>query len=136
MLGSASPELIRDTSESLAGRIIYLNIHPFDIVEVRNLKSTNELWVNGGSPRSLLSSNSTAGQEWMGSFIKTYLEKDLPLLGLKGSSVFIEKLWIMLAHLNGQILNYSLVLQYKKRLIKRPKVYFRDSGILHSYLVI
>lgn len=167
LLGSASPELIRNSSESLAGRIIYLNINPFDLTEISNIKNQNELWINGGFPKSLLAKDRDSSQEWLGSFIRTYLEKDLPMLGLRVSPVLITRLWTMLAHLNGQMLNYSLLSKsleassttiksyidflenaflvkrlypyshnISKRLIKSPKIYLTDTGILHYLLSI
>ncbi len=165
LLGSAAPDLIRDSSESLAGRIIYINIHPFNIMESKGIASQNELWFKGGFPRALLAPDTSISQDWLGSFAKTYLEKDLPLLGLTASPPLSLRLWTMLAHLNGQVLNYSMLAKsleissvsvknyidffenaflikrlspynrnVKKRIIKSPKLYFTDTGILHYLL--
>jgi len=167
LLGSASPELIRDTSETLAGRIIYLEIKPFDIVETGNSLDFYTLWLRGGFPKAYLAPDDVLFKDWMGSFIKTYIERDLPLLGLNVLPTQTERLWSMLAQLNGQLLNYSLLSKslefssptlkrhidffehaflirrllpyYKnisKRLVKTPKIYFTDTGILHYFLSV
>jgi predicted AAA+ superfamily ATPase len=165
LLGSASPDLIRDSSESLAGRIVYLELNPFDIYELKNNSTIEHLWLKGGFPNAVLEDNDDISKQWMQSFIKTYIERDLPLLGLKAPVQSTEKLWTMLAHTNGNLLNYSQIsgslgvssntvksyiqffeksflirtlppffLNTKKRLVKSPKLYFRDTGILHHML--
>lgn len=167
LLGSASPELIRDVSESLAGRIAYIELSPLAIDEVPGEFSLNELWMRGGFPLSLLANSELSAQEWIRHFVRSYIERDLPLLGLQVSPIQIERLWKMLAHLNGQILNisdlgnslgisantakryvdfmenaylirrvYPIWANLKKRLIKAPKIFIRDSGILHYLLNI
>jgi len=161
ILGSASPDLIRDSSESLAGRIVYLELHPFDLIEIENKINYEKLWLKGGFPNAILEKDDISTY-WMNGFIRTYIERDLPLLGLKAPVRTIENLWSMLAHINGNLLNYSqlakglgvssnsvksyiqffeqsflirLVKPYfvntKKRLIKSPKLFFTDTGILH-----
>ena len=157
--------MIRDSSESLAGRIIYLELNPLDIIELNNIIRIDKLWLKGGFPRSVLESSSELSDIWMQNFIKTYIERDLPILGLGAPIKTIEKLWTMLAHINGNLINYSqiassigvsvntvksyisffeksflirIVQPYftniKKRLVKSPKLYFRDTGILHHLL--
>lgn len=167
LLGSATPDLIRDSPESLAGRIMYINIHPFNIQESKGIIHQNDLWFKGGFPRSLFAPDSSVSQDWLRGFVKTYLDKDLPLMGLTASPQLSSRLWTMLAHLNGQVLNYSLLAKsleissvsvkryidffenvflikrlspfsrnLRKRLVKSPKLYFTDTGILHYLLNI
>jgi predicted AAA+ superfamily ATPase len=167
LLGSASPELIRDVSESLAGRIAYLELSPIAINELPEEFSINDLWMRGGFPLPLLANSEILAQDWIRYFARSYIERDLPLLGLQVSPVQIERLWKMLAHLNGQILNisdlgnslgisantakryvdfmenaylirrvYPIWANLKKRMVKAPKVFIRDSGILHYLLNI
>jgi predicted AAA+ superfamily ATPase len=162
LLGSASPELIRHSSESLAGRIAYHQLHPIDLTEVPERISQTDLWVNGGFPDVLLAKNNDLAHRWMGNFINTYLNRDLLQLGLNASPKTIRSLWTMMAHLNGHLLNSTVlgnslgvttptVKRYidfleeafllrslhpfswnmKKRLVKTPKVYLTDTGILH-----
>lgn len=163
LLGSASPELIRHSSESLAGRIAYHRLHPIDIIEAPENISQNDLWLKGGFPKALLAHNENAAQEWMENFINTYLNRDLLQLGLNASPTVIRNLWSMMAHLNGQLLNATsigkslglstpTVKRYidfleeafllkslhpfswnmQKRLVKTPKIYLTDTGILHQ----
>jgi predicted AAA+ superfamily ATPase len=165
LLGSAVPDLIRDSSESLAGRIMYINIHPFNLQESNTIVDQKTLWFNGGFPRSLFAPDPSMAHDWLQGFIRTYLDKDLPLLGLPVLPPLSSRLWTMLAHLNGQVLNYSLLAKsleissvsvknyidffenaflirrlsaysrnIKKRIIKAPKLYFTDTGILHQLL--
>ncbi len=167
LLGSASPELIRDTSESLAGRIAYYELPPLVFPEVSFLADYQSHWLRGGFPESLLAEDEQASMEWRSFFIQTYLERDLPLLGLSANPVLTRRLWTMLAHWNGNLLNYeslgnslgitgATVRRYldffesaylirriqpwffniSKRLVKSPKVYIRDTGILHALLSI
>ncbi|MBK6859862.1 MAG: ATP-binding protein [Saprospiraceae bacterium] len=167
LLGSASPELIRDTSESLAGRVAYLEMHPLFLNELPAIFDYKKLWIRGGFPNALFAKNDTQSLIWREHFIRSYLERDLPLLGLKTDPILIRRLWTMLAHLHGQLLNLSTIANsldisvptvrryidflesaflvrrihpwYKnsgKRLIKSPKIYIRDSGILHALLRI
>jgi len=167
LLGSATPELIGDSSESLAGRIAYLELKPFCIAELPDENSADQLWFRGGFPRALLATSDRLSSRWLDEFIKTYLERDLPLLGLKVSPIVIERLWRMIAHIHGQLLNvsdlaaslgitvptakryidflegaflikriYPFAMNMKKRLVKSPKVYISDTGILHRLLGI
>jgi predicted AAA+ superfamily ATPase len=164
LLGSASRELLWQSSETLAGRIQYISLNPFRLGEVDN---TMRLWERGGFPRSYLAISDSVSEAWRKSYITTFLEKDLSLLGTNTSSQAMRKLWMMLAHYHANILNYAelgrslsmtdkkIRLQVeilessfmirllkpwyeniKKRQIKSPKVYIRDSGILHSLLTI
>lgn len=166
VLGSASPMLLQQSSETLAGRIFYYTLNPFSYTEIKNYKSLNEYHLLGGFPKSILSKNKYAF-EWVENFIVTFLERDMQMFGFKYPPKTIRRLWIMLAHLNSQILKYATlsksmgldaktikkyvdILQHtfmirllepyhiniKKRLVKSPKVYLRDTGILHSLLHI
>jgi predicted AAA+ superfamily ATPase len=167
LLGSASPELIRDSSESLAGRIAYHQLYPFDLIEISDKFSENDLWIKGGFPNVLFAKNDDLSSRWMGNFISTYLNRDLLQLGLNASPKIIRNLWSMMAHLNGQLFNattlgnslgistptvkryvdfleeafllislhpYSWNMQ--KRLVKSPKIYLTDTGILHHLMGI
>ena len=162
LLGSASPELIRHSSESLAGRIAYHQLHPFDLTEIPDAVLQNDLWVKGGFPNVLFAKNDELARRWMENFISTYLNRDLLQLGLNASPKIIRNLWTMMAHLNGQLLNVSTISNslgvttptvkryidfleeafllkslypfswnMSKRLVKAPKVYLTDTGILH-----
>ena len=169
ILGSASPELIQQTSESLAGRISYVELTPLLFSEVCAIKKPicdqNSLWLKGGFPRSLLQNNDAHSFDWRLNFIRTFLEQDIPNLGIKIPSRKLHRFWRMFAHVNGQILNNSKIAtslgvsshtvrnyidllentymlrvlepytgNLKKRLVKSPKVYIRDTGILHALL--
>lgn len=167
VLGSASPDLIRDSSESLAGRIAYEELSPFNITEAIAKKDIFQHWISGGFPDAFLAPNDNIRNKWLSNFIQTYIERDLPILGLDINPNLIRKLWTMLAHIHGNILNmnnlgrsleissttikkylaflenaflirqlYPYSINVKKRLVKSPKVYLRDSGILHSLLDI
>ena len=172
ILGSASRVLIKQSSESLAGRIAYMELTPFLSSEVFSLnkKAGNgleQLWLRGGFPESFLARNNSVSTQWRENFIRTFLERDIPQLGFQIPAQAIQRLWRMVAHNHGQILNASRLGQslgishttarsyidllsqtfmvrilnpymsnVKKRLIKSPKVYIRDSGILHTLLEI
>lgn len=168
LLGSASRDLIESASESLAGRIHYLELTPFLWKEVkRGGCSFEDLWLRGGFPRSLLADSALASLEWRQEFIRSFLERDLLLLKARFSSERARRLWTMIAHCHGRLLNksqlasaldvdvhtvgnYLDVLEaafmlrrlpayhanLRKRLVKSPKVYIRDSGILHALLSI
>jgi len=168
ILGSASRELLRQSSESLAGRISYIELTPFLLSETEDSRNNLfKLWNRGGFPDSYLAKNDDASLRWKINFIRTFLERDIPQLGITIPSKNIEFLWRMLAHSHGQLLNasslgesigvshhtvknYLSILEQtfmvrvlkpyqanlKKRLIKSPKVYIRDSGILNSLLEI
>jgi len=162
LLGSASPELIRHSAESLAGRIAYHQLHPFDLTEIPEAISQNDLWVKGGFSSVLFAKNDDLARRWMENFISAYLNRDLLQLGLNASPKIIRNLWTMMAHLNGQLFNATTlgnslgistptVKRYvdfleeafllkslhpfswnmPKRLVKTPKIYLTDTGILH-----
>jgi predicted AAA+ superfamily ATPase len=164
ILGSASPALLKQSSESLAGRIVYHELKPFSLQEVGTApEDVNRLWNRGGYPESFLASSDAASLKWREAFIQTYLERDIPNLGLHIPAATLRRFWLMLAHCQGQLWNASkiagslgvdaktarryldvledtfLVRQLpplhanlKKRLVKSPKVYLRDSGLLHA----
>jgi len=165
LLGSASRELIKQSSESLAGRISYLEITPFSRAETKDME-INQLWLRGGYPRSLLN-NDEASFQWREDYIRTFLERDIPQLGFHIPANTLGRFWRMLAHSHGQVLNAAkladsmgvsahTIRKYidllertfvvrtlqpwsgntKKRLIKSPRVYIRDSGLLHALLDI
>jgi predicted AAA+ superfamily ATPase len=160
LLGSAGPDLIRNSSETMAGRIAYIEITPFQVKELKNKYKIEDIWMFGGFPEAIL--NRKYWLTWMNNYVKTYFERDLPNLGFPADSLTGERLWTMLGHYHGNILNYaelgrSLELNIntiksyisflrnaflvrimepffsnaKKRLVKSPKVYIRDSGIMH-----
>jgi predicted AAA+ superfamily ATPase len=162
LLGSASPDLLRESSESLAGRIVYHELGPLGIDEVKPIE---RLWLRGGYPESFLANDEEASSEWRRAFVATYLERDIPQLGIQVPAARLRRFWTMLAHGHGQLWNASRlaaslglsaptvrhyldilegtfiarVLQpyhanVGKRLTKSPKVYLRDSGILHTLL--
>lgn len=164
ILGSASRELIRQSSETLAGRIQYIDMMPFSINEVPDIQ---KLWSQGGYPRSYLADNDRISNEWRKNYIRTFLEMDLPNFGFNITTQRIRRFWMMLAHYHGQSFNASEIgraidITYKttshyldilvstfmvrrlspwfenigKRQVKTPKIYFRDSGLLHSILGI
>ncbi len=170
LLGSASPDLIRDSSESLAGRIRYVTLDPLCWSEVnddqRELShSIDRLWIRGGFPSSYLAPTEEASADWREGLVATYLEQDLRDLGVRIPSTQLRRFWTMLAHNHGQTWNASklatslgvsaptvrrhldllestfMVRQLspyfanvKKRLVKAPKIYLRDSGLLHVLL--
>ena len=167
LLGSASPDLIRDSSETLAGRIVYDELTPLSFTEVKNVSTVYYHWFSGGYPEAFKIKKDRIRHIWMANFVKTYVERDLPMLGLDADRLIIRKLWVMLAHINGDVLNYTTlsrslgltsptikkylsfledaflikILQpfstnLKKRLVKSPKVYIRDTGMLHYLLGI
>ena len=167
LTGSASPNLIRDSSESLAGRIAYKELTAFNYMEVRDHRNSNLHWFRGGFPLSFLAPSDRISKRWLSNFIQSYIERDLPLLGLQISPTLIRNLWLMLAHIHGNVLNMELLskslevtgptikkyihfmeeaylirvlspfhMNIKKRIVKSPKVYIRDSGILHHLLGI
>jgi len=166
ILGSASPDLIRQASESLAGRIAYHELTPFLLPETES-DSLRKLWFRGGYPLSYLASSSDESNTWREAFIRTYLEQDIPGLGFRIPAMQLRRFWEMVSHCHGQLwnanklagsmgvsapavrryldlLNDTFVLRQltpyhantKKRLVKSPKVYVRDSGLLHSLLRI
>lgn len=168
ILGSASRDLIRQSSESLAGRICYLELPPFQLDEVSpNVSPIDDLWLKGGFPESILKKSLRSSVNWRENLIKTFLERDLSLMGFSLPPITMRRFWSMLAHNHGQTLNasklgaslgvsHTTITRYvdifegafmirvlrpmernlKKRLVKSPKIYIRDSGILHTLLEI
>jgi len=166
VLGSASPDLLRQGSETLAGRIFYHELGGFSLDEV-GTKNHMRLWLRGGLPRSYLARFHAESDEWRRGFIRTFLERDLPQLGITIRSTTLRRFWSMLAHYHGQIWNSSefarsfgvadttvrnyldlltsaLVIRQlppwheniSKRQVKAPKVYIDDSGVLHTLLAL
>lgn len=167
LLGSASLDLIRDASESLAGRIAIVELPGLRYEEVKAVTTVQNHWVRGGFPNALLADDDRSSTRWRNFFLQIYFERDLPLLGATVSPVVMRRLFTMLAHTNGQVVNYSSLsrslgidtrtlkryLDYLeqtflvrrlppyyanvgKRLVKSPKILVRDSGILHTLLLI
>lgn len=164
VLGSASPDLLRQTSETLAGRVRYIEMTPFLLDEVGGGEDTlRKLWLRGGYPRSFLAADEESSFEWREDFIRTFLERDIPGLGFRVPHSNMRRFWTMLTHCNAQVLNRSklgesigvshhtvqhhldvlrdsymvrilepLEVNVRKRLVKSPKVYFRDTGLLHA----
>lgn len=166
VLGSASPEILRQTSESLAGRVETVSIGGFGLAEV-GASSFDKLWVRGGFPRSFLARSETDSFAWRAEFIRTLVERDVPQLGSGVAAPALLRFWTMLAHYHGQVWSASeparslavsqptvrryldlltalfMVRQLQpwhanigKRQVKAPKVYLRDSGLLHQLLGI
>ncbi len=166
VLGSASPELLRQSSESLAGRIAYHELPGFTLDEVEN-KHFARLWLRGGFPRSYLARSNADSLAWRQDFVRTFLERDISQLGISIPAPALERFWAMLAHYHAQIWNASelarsfgvshhVIGRYldalratfmvralkpwaaniRKRQVKSPKVYIRDSGLLHCLLDI
>ncbi len=168
VLGSASIDLLRQSGESLAGRIAYVDLGPFDVREIdAGPQATNALWVRGGFPESYLAANDRLSMAWRQDFIRTYLEREVPQFGPRIPAHTLERLWTMLAHNQGALLNAAelaaalsisgqTVARYVdllvdlllvrrlqphhantgKRLVKSPKTYIRDSGLVHALLGI
>lgn len=107
ILGSASPGLIRDSSESLAGRIVYEELTPFTLEEVMERKDVYYHWFNGGFPDAFLAPGDPVRKKWFSGFVQTYIERDLPLLGLNINRTMIRRLWTMLAHMHGNLVDMS-----------------------------
>ena len=164
LLGSASMDLLRQSGESLAGRIAYLELGPLDIRELAE-RDQMRLWIRGGFPRSFLARTDADSAVWRESFVRTYLERDIPSLGPRVPADTLRRFWTMLAHSQGGLWNAAAlarslavdgktVARYvdllvdlllvrrlppfhanvRKRLAKSPKVYVRDSGIVHTLL--
>ena len=168
LLGSASPQLLRQTSESLAGRISFHELAPFDISEIKpGHAALANFWLRGGYPLSWLAESDETSLAWRESFILTHLERDIPAFGIRIPGPTLHRFWRMLAHLHGQMWNASrlasgfgvsaptvqhyleileatymvrrlppLHVNLGKRLVKSPKIYLRDSGLLHALLGI
>ena len=166
ILGSASKDLIKQSSESLAGRIAYHRLGGLTLSDIGK-KNLQKLWLRGGFPRSYLAKSYDESFLWLENYISTFLERDIPQLGIFIPARTLRKFWIMISHYHSQVVNYSeigrsfgisdmTVRKYinilegtfmlrvlqpwytntKKRLIKRPKIYIRDSGIFHSLMSI
>ena len=164
LLGSASIDLLRQSGETLAGRIAYVELNPFDALEV-DAAEHDTLWVRGGFPDSFLARDDGRSLAWRENFIRTYLERDVPQLGPRIPAETLRRFWVMLAHTQGGVLNAATLARglgvdgrtvsryldlmvdlllvrrltpwrrnVGKRLIKSPKVYVRDSGIVHALL--
>ena len=166
LLGSASPDLARDVSESLAGRVALVPMAGFELEETGSA-ALRSLWLRGGFPRSFLAKGNAASEVWRRDFVQTFLERDLARFGVAVAPQALRRLWLMAAHHHGQILNSSelgrslgeahttirrhldilcgaFVMRLlppwfenlSKRQVKAPKLYVRDSGILHTLLGI
>jgi predicted AAA+ superfamily ATPase len=164
ILGSASPDIVKKVSETLAGRVEFLELSGFDVRETGG-KSLETLWLRGGFPRSFLAQSDDDSMIWREGFIRTFLERDIPQLGISIPAPAMRRFWTMLAHYHGQTWNASelgrsmglsdktvrsyldiltgtfMVRQLQpwyenigKRQVKAPKIYLRDSGVLHSLL--
>ena len=164
LLGSASDVLLRQSAESLAGRVAYIELRPFDLAEVGAGQGT-QLWIRGGFPDSFLARSGQASLRWRDDFIRTYLEREIPALGLRIPAATLRRFWTMLAHGQGGLLNAArmaaglgisgqtvgryldilvdLMLVRRllpwhanvgKRLVRSPKIYVRDSGLTHALL--
>lgn len=164
VLGSASRDLVRQGSESLAGRIEFVEVTPFGLAEV-GAASAETLWLRGGFPPAFLAGSDEDAWHWRDNYIRTFLERDIPALGIRVPALTLRRFWMMLAHYHGQMFNASeigkslgiadttaaryldllagtfmvrrLVPWFEnigKRQVKTPKIYFRDSGILHRLI--
>ncbi|MEI7580446.1 MAG: ATP-binding protein, partial [bacterium] len=160
ILGSASRELIKQSSETLAGRIGYIELVPFSLQDTDNC---SQLWLRGGFPRAYLAQSDEDSMLWRTSYIRTFLERDIPALGFNVPAPQVYRFWLMLTHYHGQTMNFSDIARslnstdytirkyldiltgtfmtrtlspwfenISKRQVKAPKIYFRDSGILHT----
>lgn len=107
ILGSASRDLIKQSTESLAGRIAYTDMTPFLLKEVNGVSSWSDLWHRGGFPESVLADNDQDSFDWRLDFIRTFMERDIPNLGFNIPVRVIERLWLLIAHYHGQTINYS-----------------------------
>ena len=164
ILGSASPSLVKGVSESLAGRVGFVDLGGFSLDEV-GIDRQNDLWNRGGFPRSFLAPDEAASVTWRTGFVRTFLERDIPQLGITTAAETLRRFWTMVAHYHGQVWNaaefarslgssektarrYLDILagaymvrvlgpwheNLKTRQVRSPKIYIRDSGILHSLL--
>ncbi len=166
ILGSASPELVKNASESLAGRVEFIDLQGFNLLETGS-DTLNKLWLRGGFPLSFLAGDDIDSAAWREGFVRTFLQRDIPQLGINIPSETLRRFWTMLAHSHGQILNktqlagsmgisHTTIQSYidiltatymirplqpwfanmKKRQVKSPKIYFTDTGLLHHLLGI
>jgi hypothetical protein len=166
LLGSASPHLVKGVSESLAGRIGFVDLAGFQLWEV-GVQHRDRLWIRGGLPKAFLADSGSISTQWRESFIRTFLERDIPQLGITIAAETLRRFWTMVAHYHGQVWNaaefarslgtaentarrYLDILtgaymvrvlppwfeNLKKRQVKAPKIYIRDSGMFHSLLQV
>ncbi|MFO7555941.1 MAG: ATP-binding protein [Desulfobacterales bacterium] len=166
LLGSASPHLVKGVSESLAGRIGFVDLAGFQLWEV-GMQHRDRLWIRGGFPKAFLADSESDSTQWRESFIRTFLERDIPQLGITIAAETLRRFWTMVAHYHGQVWNaaefarslgtaentarrYLDILtgaymvrvlppwfeNLKKRQVKAPKIYVRDSGLFHSLLQV
>jgi len=164
VLGSAAPHIIKNVSETLAGRVEFIELTGFNLQEINNI---DQLWLRGGFPRSFLAASELESLAWREGFVRTFLERDIPVLGINIAATALRRFWTMLAHFHGQTWNASelgrsmglsdkTVRSYldiltatfmirqlqpwyeniRKRQVKAPKIYFRDTGLLHSLLAV
>ena len=164
ILGSASPYLVKGVSESLAGRVGFIDLAGFDLGEV-GAEKCNQLWLRGGFPPSFLAPDDSASMAWRDDFIRTFLERDIPQLGISIPAETLRRFWTMIAHYHGQVWNGAQLARslgtsentarryldilagaymirvlppwfenLRKRQVKAPKIYLRDSGLLHALL--
>ena len=168
LLGSASMDLMRQSSESLAGRIAIIEMSGLNLMEIdRGQQSRRSLWLRGGFPDSHLAASDDLAMDWLENLVRTYLERDVPQMGFRVPAARLRRLWTMLGHLQGETINHSKLASnlevdaktvghyldilvdlllvrrlepwhanVKKRLVKSPRYYVRDSGILHRLLGI
>lgn len=166
VLGSASRDLIRQFSETLAGRIGHIELTPFSLGET-GIENCRRLWLRGGFPPAYLAANEAASRQWRKDYVATFLERDLPALGISIPPQSLRRFWMMLAHYHGQLVNFSelgrsfgaadtTIRRYldileatymirllrpwhenvSKRQVKAPKLYLRDSGLFHTLMGI
>lgn len=166
VLGGAAPTIVRGVSESLAGRVGFVDLGGLNLAEV-GPKARDALWLRGGFPRSFLATTAPASARWRSDFLRTFLEQDLPQLGVRTAAETLRRFWTMIAHFHGQVWNgaeFARALSASeptarhyldllcgtymvrrlqpwhtnlgKRELKAPKIYVRDSGLLHSLLGI
>lgn len=166
VLGSASPLLLRNSADSLAGRIAYVDIKGFSLQET-GIDTLDALWLRGGFPRAFLAATETDSMQWRLDFVRTFLERDLPALGITLPAVTMRRFWMMLTHYHGQLWNSAELARafgvsaktiqsyldiltgtfmikqlapwwenISKRQVKSPKIYFNDTGLLHTLLNI
>ena len=162
LLGSASPDLVKEVSESLAGRVAYHDLGPLTVDEA-GVREWRRLWLRGGFPRSYLADDDAASALWREDFIRSHLERDVPALGISIPAETLRRFWVMVSHYHGQVLNLSELgrsfgvsdhtirryleilsgtfmirllppwhVNVGKRLVKAPKLYIRDSGLFHA----
>ncbi len=166
ILGSASPQLVKGVSESLAGRVAFVEMGGFGLMEI-GTEQFERLWTRGGFPRSFLAESDELSFKWRKDFIQTFLERDIPQLGISIPAMTLRRFWTMVAHYHGNVWNASELARslgsseatmrryldilcgtfllrplqpwyanLRKRQVKTPKIYFRDSGLLHALLSI